>query len=175
MQRKRRKQRKNEQKGKKSGANPDMNMDANAGSGADVNANTDALALRNAGLRATPKRLAIIGELRTQSKPMSVSGIMRALGRRMNQTTVYRATEALSQSGFLKRVDLRHGHRHYELGEGREHHHIICNGCGKVEELLYCRGNAMQKAALKRSKDFSAVDAHELEFFGRCKRCAAHP
>jgi Fur family ferric uptake transcriptional regulator len=49
------------------------------------------------------------------------------------------------------------------------HHHLVCLACGAVEETSLC--TAPDAAELKRRYGF-APEAHELDIYGTCKRCA---
>src|SRR5947208_10974649 len=60
---------------------------------------------------------------------------LRSEGRRVGIATVYRVLDQLSERGLVQRVDFGAGIARYEaaLGTGEHHHHLICDGCGKVE------------------------------------------
>lgn len=132
--------------------------------------------LHGAKLKATRRRVALLGLLSKEPKPLTVLEIQRKLGNKMNQVTMYRALEALVEAGIVRRVDFKHAHAHYELVAGRKHHHhLICNGCGEVEDFLSCHIGNVQQGVLARSKTFNSIGTHALEFFGVCKECAISP
>lgn len=129
--------------------------------------------LRAAGHKATPARVAILRTLAAAKRPMNITAMRNSLGEiRTDQATVYRSLEALEASGLIRRVDLRHGHAHYELVGQDDHHHLVCLVCGLVEDFTGCGIDAVIKKTLRQSKQFANVDEHALELFGLCKTCA---
>lgn len=128
--------------------------------------------LRKHGSRATPGRIAILDILKKRKVPMSIAALMEEPSIKTNQTTLYRALESLADSGVVRKVDLGHPHVHYEIIEGvPHHHHIICNSCGKIEDVENCSPEDLEKRVLKISKTFHIIKNHSLEFFGTCKNC----
>ena len=128
--------------------------------------------LRDAGLRATPGRLALLAVLTKESKPLTVPQIEARMKGRLNQVTLYRALEALAASGIVARVNLDHDHAHYELAAGRpHHHHAVCSDCGRVEDIEVPHARLTEKAAAG-AKGFATISRYSLEFFGLCRSCA---
>lgn len=128
--------------------------------------------LRKGGYKVTPGRVAILEVLESSRKPLSVAQVLRKLPEKLNQTTIYRALEALAESGFVRKVNLRHAHTHYELVIGmKHHHHIVCEHCGIVEDIENCNTQNLEQTALKKSQAFASIRSHSLEFFGICKKC----
>ncbi len=126
--------------------------------------------LREAGFKVTPGRIELLRVLWRAREPLTVAEVGERLGKSLNEATVYRALEALSQKGIVNRVDLQHGHAHYEL-QKKHHHHIVCTDCGVVEDVDTCLMQTLQKNATARSKRFTSIYAHEVAFFGRCVKC----
>lgn len=128
--------------------------------------------LRQAGFRVTKHRLALLEILAGSKVPLSASRLRSVLGQRLDEATVYRALEAFVGAGLVYRVDFQHGHAHYEfLVPGHHHHHIVCRGCGTVEDVSSCAMNSLERRVLRQSETFASVDAHALEFFGTCRQC----
>jgi Fur family transcriptional regulator, ferric uptake regulator len=132
-----------------------------------------AILLRKEGFKATPGRLSLLSILAKADHPLSIGSILEELRGSLDQATVYRALETLADVGIVRRVDIGHGHADYELSEGERHHHhhLICKSCGKVEDVDYCDAAEIENAVLKKSRAFSKIDTHSLEFFGKCKKC----
>ena len=63
---------------------------------------------------------------------MSAQEIIDALPSRFDQATVYRTIGSLKEKGVVRQIDLRHNHAHYELTDARDHHHLICEACGRL-------------------------------------------
>ncbi len=127
--------------------------------------------LHEAGFKATPARLALLDLFKKTGKPVSIKYIQEHLRTKdTDQATVYRMVNALLQSGIVKYVDLKHGHGHYELASSSHHHHVICEKCGKIQDVS-CDTKTLQAKILK-SSGFSKINDHSLEFFGLCTSCA---
>lgn len=130
-------------------------------------------ALRAAGFRGTPGRLAILRVLKNAKEPLTIREVKKALPVRIDQVTVYRILHALTGGGLIRRVDLQHRHAHYELADAADHHHLICTSCGAIEDFSGCDFEDIARDALRTSKKFTEITQHSLELFGVCKKCAA--
>ncbi len=132
--------------------------------------------LRKSGYKATPSRIAILEVFKKNKNPISAQEIINELPSDTDQATVYRTLKSLKGKGVIKPIDLRHNHAHYELANIVEHHHIICLGCGKIEDVHHCWVKEVQDTVLHDSKHFAEIRQHTLEFYGLCKSCAKkHP
>lgn len=129
-------------------------------------------ALKNVGLRATPHRMALLGTLATARTPKTADEIRGRMGR-VDLVTVYRNLESLAKAGLVREVRFKDAAARYELADDAgHHHHLVCTGCGAVDELEDCDVSAIEKTALKKSRNFASIDEHALEFFGTCRSCA---
>lgn len=129
--------------------------------------------LRETGLKATPGRIELLQFLRKEQKPLTVKEIVQGLRGALDQVTVYRALEALTLKGVIRKVDMRHPHAHYEMVIGREHHHhLICTLCERVEDVAHCETGNLEYQVLRSSKEFTSIESHALEFYGVCKKCS---
>ena|SRR3990167_4047888 len=128
--------------------------------------------LHKTGFKATSSRLALLGMLQKSPKPLSIATIVKNLNKdAMDRATVYRALNALVDKGIIRRIDLQHGHAHYELASEIDHHHLICTACGEFEDFHECDFVGIKKTALLGSKKFRTVTGHSFELFGLCKKC----
>lgn len=129
--------------------------------------------LHSAGYKATPKRVGLLQVLMRSSEPLTVLQIVSKMRPAMNEVTAYRALEALTNTGLVRRVDLAHGHAHFELNVlKKHHHHLVCTNCGAIEDVEVCDIDVLKKRVLKRSAKFGSIYSHNLEFFGLCKKCS---
>ncbi len=129
--------------------------------------------LNSGGFRITHGRVALLKLLYKAKKPLSVQEILESwsYGTPLNHTTLYRTLTDLSVAGIVDRIDLNTGTAHFEYAPDMpHHHHIICNGCGLIEDVEHCVMDAMQER-LTRSSKFRSIYSHNLEFFGQCKNC----
>jgi Fur family ferric uptake transcriptional regulator len=136
------------------------------------------------GLRLTGPRRAVLEVLAGSREPLTVPEIHARLGgRRAHIVSVYRTVHLLMRLRLVRPTDslrreaaLRGSHR-YELAEEftGHHHHLICQGCGAIEDLDGCllADAALTRLAryVRRTRRF-AVTEHEVRLFGLCRRCA---
>lgn len=120
--------------------------------------------------RNTAERSKLIAALQSSSVPLTAAEIKARVGSAAHMATVYRGLEALVQSGTARRVELGGRAARYELAADH-HHHIVCTECGEIEDV-HAEPSGLERRAFKLSKRFARIDAHSLEFFGLCKRCA---
>lgn len=84
--------------------------------------------------------------------------------------TVYRAVSAMEAAGFVQRVGDRGGAVLYaRCEESAHHHHIVCDGCGKIAHAACPLGAEAQAAA--RDTGF-VITRHEVTLYGLCPTCA---
>ena len=129
------------------------------------------LILRKSGYKATDGRLAVLNILDKSKDPLSTKDIIDVLKDDIDQATVYRIIKALKEKGLIRQIDLRHNHAHYEIYREDEHHHLICSNCGTIEDVNDCGLESMHENILKKSKKFTEIRQHALEFYGICKSC----
>ena len=131
------------------------------------------LLLRKRGLRATTGRLALLQLLRGAGKPLTIRDILkRSKGRLLNQATLYRALEGLTEAGLVARADLGTGVAHYEYGGGTHHHHMVCRQCGVLEDVESPALERVLAQAASSSRRFKSIYSHNVEWFGTCRACS---
>ena len=133
----------------------------------------------NKGLRATGRRLtrtrqAVLSVLERAKYPLSASELFERLQKAqvsIDLVTVYRTLSVLKELGLVTQLELhQEGQFRYELREGREHHHHIrCQICGKIVDLLLCPLKKLQGLIEKETRFI--VNEHSLEFSGLCPKC----
>ena len=130
--------------------------------------------LRAAGHRLTRTRRAVLSVLQRTKYPLSASELFDRLQKAkvsIDLVTVYRTLTVLKELGLVSQLELyREGQFRYEVLEGREHHHHIrCQGCGRIVDLLLCPLKKLTSLIEKETRFI--VDDHTLEFSGLCPRC----
>lgn len=128
--------------------------------------------LHQAGRRVTRQRMLILEALRENGDHLKASEIHRLARRkapRVSLSTVYRTINVLKEVGVIEEVHLGGEHRRYEI-KGEGHHHIICQGCGKVIEFQ-CPFSEGLMHDLGEEYDFEITGAH-LDLLGCCAECA---
>ena len=92
-------------------------------------------------------------------------------GPAVSRATVYRTLGLLQEGGFVESLDAGRGELVYEHVLGHRHHdHMVCLGCGRIEEFHDERIEALQVEACAR-KGFELV-SHDHRLMGYCKSCA---
>jgi Fur family transcriptional regulator, ferric uptake regulator len=93
-------------------------------------------------------------------------------GPRVSRATVYRTLGLLLEGEFLKSLDAGRGELVYEHVLGHPHHdHMLCMGCGRIEEFHDERIETLQLEAC-RKKGFTLV-RHDHRLQGYCRKCSA--
>jgi Fur family ferric uptake transcriptional regulator len=96
---------------------------------------------------------------------------LRADGSRIGLTTVYRALQALSDSGEVDVLRTDEGEAVYRACATEEHHHhLVCRVCGRTVEVA---GPVVERWAEAIGAEHAFVDVtHTVEVFGTCPDCA---
>lgn len=96
---------------------------------------------------------------------------LRAGGAKIGLTTVYRALQALADSGEVDVLRTDEGESVYRAcATDEHHHHVVCRDCGTTVEV---EGPAVERWAEKVGSEHGFVDVtHTVEVFGTCPACA---
>jgi len=94
--------------------------------------------------------------------------------------TVYRTLDFLCRQGILNRFQFKGNKASYEISsekleDGKHHHHLICNKCGKIINfsdfaLEETRLTAEMEKVLSKKYNFK-IESHQLDFYGICSEC----
>jgi len=88
----------------------------------------------------------------------------------VNITTIYRTLELLESLGVVRHTHLGHGAPTYSVHE-HEHVHLVCHGCGRVEEVPL---EVMDEVCgTLRARYGFVLDASHLALSGTCRECTA--
>lgn len=130
--------------------------------------------LKEANLRITDHRLAILETVAKVKQPITVYELVDQLRKKYNidQATVYRNLSSLHEAGLLRRLDFNHGHAHYEVETGRPLHSLVCSNCETIEKIEGISIDDTVKKMLKRSKKFKSTRTHSMEIYGLCRTCS---
>lgn len=104
--------------------------------------------------------------------PLSVSQVSESLklrGVNVDKVTLYRTLNRFTTLGLVGKTQFKERESMYELvSENRHHHHLICDECGKVEDIPL-QENSLINEVKKKSRFL--IKSHSLEFYGLCKSC----
>jgi len=126
--------------------------------------------IRNAGMRITKPRMAIIESLLRHAGPISIERLHQDMGAKVcDLVTVYRCLSAFESLGMVRRSYLHNGTCLYELTLGStRHYHIVCKSCGNTDRVDYFPVEGMER--MLHDRGYTQV-SHVVEFFGVCPAC----
>jgi Fe2+ or Zn2+ uptake regulation protein len=128
--------------------------------------------LRDAGLRATQARLAVLGELVASPGHRAADELadrLDARGIRIARASVYNILDDLVRCELVMLADAGPGRALYEAREV-EHHHFVCRRCGSVADVPCVVG---ERPCLDIAIPGAIVDRAQVIFRGLCAGCAA--
>ena len=133
----------------------------------------DVALLREAGLRVTAPRLAVLSSVRELDHP-DVDDVVRAARLRLGAVStqaVYDVLRVFEEAGLVRRIEPAGSPVRYETRVGDNHHHLVCRRCGVVADVDCVVGHA---PCLEPASDVGfLVDEADVTFWGICPRCQA--
>jgi Fur family ferric uptake transcriptional regulator len=129
--------------------------------------------LKKAGLKVTLPRMKILDLMESSKvRHQSAEDIYQALrdeGEEVGLATVYRVLTQFEAAGLVTRHHFEGGQAVFELNREGHHDHIVCVGCGKVEEFVD-EIIESQQAKIAENKGYVITD-HSLILYGKCPEC----
>lgn len=133
-----------------------------------------AAVLRDRGLQVTAQRLAVLRAIEASPHATAdqVAQAARADIGSISRQSVYDTLGALVEAGLVQRIQPLGSPTRYEVRVGDNHHHLICRGCGRLEDIDCAAGDA---PCLAPEEDHGyAIEQAEVTYWGRCQDCLAH-
>ncbi|MFJ5871220.1 transcriptional repressor [Dietzia alimentaria] len=130
-------------------------------------------ALRDAGLRVTSPRLAVLAVVagRPHIAAEDVATLVRERLGAVSTQTVYDALRVCTDVGLMRRIEPAGSPALYERRTGDNHHHLVCRKCGRIEDVECAVGHAPCLTA-DRDHGFE-IDEAEVNYWGTCPECRA--
>ena len=129
--------------------------------------------LHERGMRVTSQRLLIERALRDHGGHLTAEQVHELVGPALpgvTQQTVYSTLALLADLGVARRVAAPGPSTRFEA-VGADHHHMICERCGAIEDLDV---RVPLGAAARAARDSGFVPASAgVTVLGLCARCAA--
>jgi len=129
--------------------------------------------LKEAGLRITQPRVAILAALIKAGRPTSIDALHGELGpKSCDIVTVYRCMAAFESIGLVRRAFLINGTSLYEINLGDPNRYrVVCKQTNQVEELDAASASELRRAVQTveealRAQGYTDV-GHIVEFFGK--------
>ena len=129
--------------------------------------------LRARGWRITPQRRAVVQALAGEHVHRTadlVHASARVLVPEVSLATVYNTLNELVSMGEISAINVGDGSTRYDPKVGPDHHHLICDGCGRIYDVEPSGVDALSLAAAERHG--MRIDTVEVVFRGRCPDCA---
>jgi len=128
--------------------------------------------LAEAGHRITPQRLYILEALVSDASHPTAEAIYARVRRVCPTTslaTVYKTLETLKQMGQVLELEFSDGSNHYDGLRPAAHPHVLCQRCGRIEDVEVDGVPALEAQAARASG--YQFQAHRIEFYGLCRSC----
>ena len=128
-------------------------------------------ALRGAGLRVTQPRRAVLSWLARHPHSTAEAvgdGIRPDLGTVSTQA-IYDVLNTCSSAGLLRRIELPGHPARFERRTGDNHHHLVCRGCGRTEDVDCVVG--ARPCLTPGDEHGYDVEEAEVVFWGTCPTC----
>jgi Fur family transcriptional regulator, stress-responsive regulator len=129
--------------------------------------------LREAGLRVTQQRVAVLDAVRRlpHADTDSIINAARAGLGELSHQAVYDVLKVLTEAGLVRRIQPSNSVARYESRVGDNHHHVVCRSCGVVADVDCAVGEV---PCLTASDDHGfEIDEAEVIYWGRCPACSA--
>ena len=126
--------------------------------------------LESSGLRCTPQRYGVMAFLMEHTGHPTAPEIFEAVNRlhpRSSRATIYNNLRDLVQAGLVREVAVEGRAARFDA-KGAEHHHFICDRCGKVEDIDWYDVPRPASGSLGKR----VLRECELIVRGLCARCA---
>ncbi|MGI2336399.1 MAG: Fur family transcriptional regulator [Dehalogenimonas sp.] len=128
--------------------------------------------LGNTELKSTGQRAVILEIIRRGGGHLDANEIYQRARRklpRLSLSTVYRVLQKFKENGLIEERHLDENHHHYEISRRDEHHHLVCNGCGKVIEFSLPVADIVA-ARVSEAEGFEIRNC-EISLSGLCPDC----
>lgn len=135
----------------------------------------DAALLREAGLRVTRPRVAVLAALREgpHSDADTVASMVRRDIGTVSTQAVYDVLGALTTANLVRRIEPAGSPARFELRVGDNHHHVVCRSCGEIADVD-CSVGARPCLVASESHGF-VIDEAEVTYWGTCPQCSSTP
>jgi Fur family ferric uptake transcriptional regulator len=140
---------------------------------ADVELHAHRQAIRDAGLRATPSRIAVLGLLDEAPAPLSHAEVAVALRKKAwDRATLYRNLLDLARVGLARRKDMGDHVWRFERIRAQvhdtSHPHFVCTTCGKIACMPGLGVAVRRRFGIPKAVQEREV---EVEIRGLCDLC----
>lgn len=128
--------------------------------------------LREAGLRSTPQRLAIVNEVFQRHHP-TVGEVYETVRRQfptIGLATVYNTLRSLTERGYLRELPFGDATR-FDVNV-EPHTNLVCTRCGRIEDSSDCDDLIREIRSRVASGAGFKPESQRIDVYGLCSRCA---
>ena len=131
--------------------------------------------LRAHGRRVTKQRLAVLDAVdhSPHAGADEVAAIVRTTLPDISLQSVYVVLTDLTDTGMLRRIEPPHSPARYETRVDDNHHHAMCTGCGRIEDVDCAVGHA--PCLTPSNTHGMTIQIADVLYQGLCADCAAKP
>jgi Fe2+ or Zn2+ uptake regulation protein len=128
--------------------------------------------LREAGLRVTQQRVAVLDAVRRlpHADTDSLITAVRADAGEISHQAVYDVLKVLTSAGLIRKIQPLGTVARYESRVGDNHHHVVCRECGVIADVDCAVGETPCLTA-SESNGFE-IDEAEVIYWGTCPDCS---
>lgn len=128
--------------------------------------------LRAAGLRVTGPRRTVLGVVgaHPHAEVGTIVAATRARAGSVSVQAVYDVLRVLTEAGLVRRVEPAGSPARYEVDSGDNHHHVVCRGCGRLQDVPCATG---RRPCLDPGDGLHGfhLDEAEVLYWGLCPDC----
>jgi Fur family ferric uptake transcriptional regulator len=131
--------------------------------------------LREAGLRVTQQRVAVLEAVRhlPHADTDSLISAVRARTGEISHQAVYDVLKALTRAGLVRKIQPLGTVARYESRVGDNHHHVVCRTCGAIADVDCALGDTPCLTASDAGG--FVIDEAEVIYWGTCPDCTSAP
>ena len=129
--------------------------------------------LREAGLRVTQQRVAVLDAVRRlpHADTDSLINAVRADTGDISHQAVYDVLKVLTEARLIRKIQPLGQVARYERRVGDNHHHAVCRTCGTITDVDCAVGDAPCLSA--SDANGFVIDEAEVIYWGTCPSCNA--
>ncbi|MDN3483286.1 Fur family transcriptional regulator [Arthrobacter sp. APC 3897] len=128
--------------------------------------------LRTHGRRVTKQRLAVLTAVEHHPHAVvdDVAAAVRGDLPDISLQSVYVVLADLTETGLLRKIEPPHSPARYETRVDDNHHHAICTGCGRIEDVDCAVGHA--PCLTPENTHGMTIQIADVLYRGLCADCA---
>lgn len=129
--------------------------------------------IREAGLRVTKPRLAVLDALERTPHATAdeVLAAVREVLPGITVQSIYVVLHSLTDAGLLRQLDLAQSPARYETRVADNHHHAVCTVCGRIEDVACAVGQPPCLAPTETRG--MTIHVADVVYQGVCADCMA--